>query len=155
MPFLAIFGPFLGHFVELEGNKGLLVTGQSRRTWNVPTVSVHLAVATGFRGCFGPKKAVLGHEMRSFGKAPPDLPPLPQGTTAEFLARNLDLARRPPRLEDSWSRVEPEAVERSNGRNGKEKCCLLFVCLLACCLLACLLARLLACLLARFKGRGV
>ena len=27
-PFLAIFGPFLGHIVELEGNKGLLVTGQ-------------------------------------------------------------------------------------------------------------------------------
>ena len=33
--FLAIFGPFLGHIMELEGKKGLLVTGQSRRTWNV------------------------------------------------------------------------------------------------------------------------
>ena len=31
-PFSAIFGPFLGHIVELEGNKGLFVTGQSRST---------------------------------------------------------------------------------------------------------------------------
>ena len=31
-PFLAIFGPFLGHIVELDGNKGLFVTRKSRRT---------------------------------------------------------------------------------------------------------------------------
>ena len=31
-PFLAIFGPFLGHIVDLEGNKRLFVKGQSRRT---------------------------------------------------------------------------------------------------------------------------
>ena len=30
--FQPFFGPFLGHIVELEGNKGLFVTGQSRRT---------------------------------------------------------------------------------------------------------------------------
>ena len=34
-PFLAIFWPFLGHIVELEGKKELLVMGPSRRTWNV------------------------------------------------------------------------------------------------------------------------
>ena len=39
-PFLAIFGPFLGHIVELEGKNGLLVTGQSRRMWSVVTVSL-------------------------------------------------------------------------------------------------------------------
>ena len=33
-PFLAIFGPFLGHVVEIEGNKELFVTGQS----NIATV---------------------------------------------------------------------------------------------------------------------
>ena len=31
-PFLAIFGPFLGRIVELEGNKGLFVMRKSRRT---------------------------------------------------------------------------------------------------------------------------
>ena len=92
------FGPFLGHIVELEGKKGLLFTGQWWRTWSVGTVCLRLAVMTGFRGRFGPKKAVLGHKMRSFGRAPPDLAPPPRGATGEFLAQNLDLARPPPRL---------------------------------------------------------
>ena len=82
--------------MELEGNKGLLVTGQSRRTWSVATVSLPLAILSGFRGRFGPKKAVLGHKMSRFGRAPPDLPHPPRGTTGEFLAKNLDLARPPP-----------------------------------------------------------
>ena len=43
-PFSAIFGLFLGHIVELQGNKGLLVTGQSRRTWSVATVFLRLAI---------------------------------------------------------------------------------------------------------------
>ena len=34
-PFLAILGPFLEHTVELEGNKGLFVTGRSSRTRSV------------------------------------------------------------------------------------------------------------------------
>ena len=95
-PFWAIFGPFLGHIVDLEGNKGLLVTGQSRRTWTIAPVSLHLAVLIGIRGRLGPKKAVLGHKMRSFGRAPPDLGRAPRGATCEFLAQNLDLARPPP-----------------------------------------------------------
>ena len=37
-------------------------------------------------------------QMRSFGRAPPDLAPLPRGASGEFLAQNLDLARSPPRL---------------------------------------------------------
>ena len=54
-PFLAIFGPFLGHIVELEGKKELFVMGQSRRTWNAVTISLRLAVLTGFWGRFGQK----------------------------------------------------------------------------------------------------
>ena len=42
-PFLAILGPFLGHIAELEGNKGLFVTGQSRRTWSAATTSLRLS----------------------------------------------------------------------------------------------------------------
>ena len=96
--FWRLFGPFLGHIVELGGNKELLVTVKSSRTWSVASVCLHLAVSTGFRGGFGPKKAVLGHKMRRFGRAPPDLAPPPRGATGEFLAQNLDLARAPPRL---------------------------------------------------------
>ena len=66
-PFLAIFGPFLGHIVELEGKKGLFVMEQSRISWSVATVSLRCSVLTGLWGSFGPRKAVLGHKMRSFG----------------------------------------------------------------------------------------
>ena len=83
--------------MELEGNKELLVTRQSRCTQSVATASLRLAVLSGFRGLLGPKKAVLGHKMRSFGRAPPDLAPPPRGATGEFLAQNLDSARAPPR----------------------------------------------------------
>ena len=76
--------------MELEGNKELLVTGKSRRMCNVAIVSLGLSVVTGYRGRFGPKKAVLGHQMCSYGRAPPDLAPLPRGATGEFLPQNLD-----------------------------------------------------------------
>ena len=39
------------------------------------------------------KNAFLAQKMRSFGRAPPDLAPPPQGATVEFLAQTLDLAR--------------------------------------------------------------
>ena len=92
------FGPFLRHIVELKGTRRLSDTVKSSRTWNVATVSLRLAVLTGFWGRFGPKKAVLGHKMRSFGRAPPNLAPTPRGASGEFLAQDLDLARAPPRL---------------------------------------------------------
>ena len=45
-------------------------------------------------GLFWAKKRLFwGTKMRSFGRAPPDLAPAPQGATGEFLAQNLDLAR--------------------------------------------------------------
>ena len=44
------------------------------------------------------KRLFLGHTMCSFGRAPPDLAPLPRGANSEFLAENLVLARPPPRL---------------------------------------------------------
>ena len=86
-PFSVIFGVFLGHIVELQGNEELFVTGESRGTCSVATVSLRLAVLSGFQDRLGPKKAVLGHKMRSFGRA-----------TGEFSALNLDLATAPPRV---------------------------------------------------------
>ena len=98
--FWRLFGPFLGHIGELKGTRGLFDTVKSSRMCSVATVSLRLVVLSGFWGRFGPKKAVLLHKMRSFGRAPPDLAPPPRGATGEFLAQNLDLARAPPTLKD-------------------------------------------------------
>ena len=135
--FWRLFGPFLGHIVELKGTRELFDTVKSSRTCGVLTISLRLGVSLGFWGCFGPKTAVFGQKLRIFGRAPPDLAPPPRDATGEFLAQNLDLARAPPGLQDGQGRVEPGGMRRSNGQNDEEKCFLL----VACCLLvvACLL----------------
>ena len=51
---------------------------------------LRLSILNGFQGRFDPKKAVLGHKMCDFGRAPPELAPAPWGATGEFLAQNLD-----------------------------------------------------------------
>ena len=96
--FWRLFGPFLGHIVELEGTKGPLVTRKSSRTWSVAAVCLRLAVLNPYNGCFGRKMAGFGPKLRRFGRAPPDLAPPPRAATGEFVAQNLDLPRPPPRL---------------------------------------------------------
>ena len=103
-----------------------------RCTLYVATVPLCLSVLIGFSYYFAAEKAFLWHTMRSFGRAPPDLAPPARGTSAEFLAQNLDLARPQPRLSDGSSRVELGAMRRSDGQNAKVKF------LVACLLLACL-----------------
>ena len=95
--FWRLFGPFLGHVVELKGTRGLFDTVKSSRTWTVATVSLRLGVSPGFGGYFRRKMAVFGPKLRRFGRAPPDVAPPPRGATSELLAQNLDLARPPPR----------------------------------------------------------
>ena len=96
--FWHLFGPFLGHIVQLKGIRGLFDTVKSSRTCSVPTVSLVLGVSPGFVCYFGRKMAIFGPKPRRFGRAPPDFAPPPRGVTGEFLAQNLDLARAPPRL---------------------------------------------------------
>ena len=96
--FWRLFGPFLGHIVELKSTRGLFDTAKSSRTWPLATVSLRLGVSPGFGAYFGRKMAVFGPKLRRFGRAPPDLAPPPRAATGEFLAQNLDLARPPPRL---------------------------------------------------------
>ena len=50
--------------MELEGRKELVDMGKSSRTWNVPTVSLRLAVLNVFQGFFGPKMAVFGPKLQ-------------------------------------------------------------------------------------------
>ena len=96
--FWRLFGPFLGHIVELKGTRGRFDTVKSSRTCGVATVSLRLRVLPKFGGCFGQKITISGPKVHGFGRAPPDLAPPPRAATGEFLAQNLDLARAPPRL---------------------------------------------------------
>ena len=50
--------------MELEGRKELVDTGKSSRTWNVPAVSLRLAVLNVFQGFFSPKLAVFGPKLQ-------------------------------------------------------------------------------------------
>ena len=71
--FWHLFGPFLGHIVDLKCTRGLFDTLKSSRTCSVGTISLCFAVSCGFGGCFGRKMAVFGPKLRRFGRAPPDL----------------------------------------------------------------------------------
>ena len=51
--FWRLFGPFLGHIVELKGIRGLFDTVKSSRTCSVATVSLQLGVSPRFAGYFG------------------------------------------------------------------------------------------------------
>ena len=98
--FWRLFGPFLGHIVDLKGTRGLFDTVKSSRKCSVATVSLRLGVSPGFGGYFGRKMAVFGPKLRRFGRAPSNLAPPPRAATGEFLAQNLDLSRPPPKLQD-------------------------------------------------------
>ena len=67
--FWRLFGPFLGHMVELKGTKGLFDTVKSSRTWIAATVSLRFCGSPALRGYFGRKKAVFGPKLRRFGRA--------------------------------------------------------------------------------------
>ena len=65
--FWRLFGPFLGHIVELKGARELFHTVKSSRTCSVVTDSLRLGVSPGFlglfwakNGCFWPKSAQIG-----------------------------------------------------------------------------------------------
>ena len=129
--FWRLFGPFLGHIVQLKGNRGPLDTAKASCTCGVATVSLCLCVSLGLGGYLGRKVAVFGPKVRRFGRGPPDLASPPWPATGEFLAQTLDLARPPPRLQDGYMGRRSEALGRGNGQNGMMPCLLL----VACCLL--------------------
>ena len=125
--FWRLFGSFLGHIVDLKGNRMLFDTVKSSRTCSVATASLRLAVWPGFGVYFGRKMAVFGPKLRRFGRAPPNVAPPHRAATGEFLAQNLDLARPPPRLQGGYVGKRSESLGRGRGQNGTEKCWLLVV----------------------------
>ena len=84
-PFLAIFGPFLGHLVELEGKKELMSCHGaikahvecSHRFYALGRFEWILGPFWATKGCFGAQNA-------QFWEAPPDLAPPPRVPPMSF-----------------------------------------------------------------------
>ena len=65
--FWHLFGPFLGHIVELKGTGGLFDTAKSSRTCSVATVSLRLGVLPGFGAILGEKWLFLAQNRADLG----------------------------------------------------------------------------------------
>ena len=91
--FWRLFGPFLGHIVELKGTRGLLDTGKSSRTWSEPPFSFVWAFCAGFGAVFGEKWLLLAQNCADLGGHLPTWRPRPVARPGEFLAQNLDLGK--------------------------------------------------------------
>ena len=63
--------------MDVEGDKGLLVTGQSRRTWSAATISLRLATLNGSGAIFGLKNAQFGEGTSQPAPPPPRRPKAP------------------------------------------------------------------------------
>ena len=132
-PFLDIFGPFLGHIMDLEGNKGLFVTRKSRRIWCVATVSLRWSGFNGLRAVLGEKRLFWGTNCAVLGGHLPTWRPRPGAPPVIFWLKTWiwqghHLGSRMARL--------GKDVRRCDGAMAKTE------------------RRSVACLLARFKGRG-
>ena len=97
--FWRLFGPFLGHIVDLKGTRGLFDTAKSSCMLDVATFPFVWAFCPGLRailgekGYFWPKTVQIWEGTSRFGASA-------GGANGEFLAQNLDLPRPPPSLED-------------------------------------------------------
>ena len=127
--FWPLFGPFLGHIVELNGTRGLFDTVKSSRTWNVGTVSLLLGVfarvwglSWAKNGCFGGTKcAVLGGHLPTWRLRPG--PPPVSFWLKTWIWQGHHLGSRMARVESSPGRCGG-AMAKTERRS-------------ACCLLAC------------------
>ena len=73
--------------MELEGRKGLVGTGKSSRTCNVPTVSLRLAVLNVFKGFLSPKMAVFGPKLQFLKPRSATCEPLSRPPPLSFLLK--------------------------------------------------------------------
>ena len=129
--FWRLFGPFLGHIVELEGTKGPLVARRSSRTWSVAAVCLRLAV-------LGEKWLFLAQNCADSGghlltwRHRPGPPPV-SFWLKTWICQGHHLGSRMAKVESGPRRWEGALAKTARRR------------VVACC----------CCLLAKFKGRGV
>ena len=76
-PFWAILGPFVGHMVNMEVTKVLFGTSKASQSRHMQSIFYSFGALRGFCGSFERKRAVFGPKMHRFGRASPDLAPLP------------------------------------------------------------------------------
>ena len=79
-----LFGPFLGHIVELKGTRGLFDRVKSSRTCSVATVSLCMGVSPGFGGYFRRRMAVLAQNCANLGGDLPTWRPRPGPPPVSF-----------------------------------------------------------------------
>ena len=131
--------------MELEGRKELVDTGKSSGTWNVPTVSLHLAVLNVFQGFFGPKMAVFGPKLqflklRSATCESRSRPP-PSNFSLKLCVIVLHThSYHAPKFQPNPKHHDGVLIFSHFARAAA--CCLLLACLLACLLLPLLLLNL-------------
>ena len=65
--FWRLFGPFLGHIVELKGTRGLFDMAKSSRTWGEPPVPFVWAFCPGFGAILGEKWLFLAQKRADLG----------------------------------------------------------------------------------------
>ena len=82
--FWRLFGPFLGHIVELKGTRGIFDTAKSSRTCSVTTVSLRLGILRGFWGYFGRKRLFLAQNCADLGGHLPTWRPRPGAPPVSF-----------------------------------------------------------------------
>ena len=106
--FWRLFGPFLGHIVQLKGTRGLFDTAKSSRTCSVDTVSVSLGVLPGFGGYFAPFLAQnygdLGGHLLTWRSRPG--PPLVSFRLKTWIWQRHQLGFRMAKVESSPRRLE-------------------------------------------------
>ena len=75
--FWRLFGPFLGHIVELKGTRRLFDTVKSSRTWGVATFPLVWAFLPGFGAVLGEKWLFLAQNCADLGGHLPTWHPRP------------------------------------------------------------------------------
>ena len=98
--FWHLFGPFLGHIVELKGTRGLFDTVKSSRTWIRPLISFVSAFRPGLGAILGEKWLFLAQNSADLGGHLPTWrhrPGRPLGgglAKSKFRAKNSAVAAR-------------------------------------------------------------
>ena len=140
--FWHLFGPFLGHIVELKGTRGLLDTVKSSRTWSVATISLRLGVSPGFGGYFGRKWLFLAQNCADLGGHLPTWRPRPGAPPVSFWLKTwIWQGHHLGSKMATWTK-DPKRWDGAMAKTARRR--VVVVVVVACCLL-----------LAKFKGRGV
>ena len=119
--------------MELEGRKGLVGTGKSRRTCSVPTLSLCLAVLNVMQGFFGPKMAVFGPKLQLLKLGSATCESRSRPPPLSFLLKLCVIVLHTHRYHAPKFHPNLKHHDGILIFSSFRACCLLAACLLACC----------------------